>query len=247
MEDAEKTREQLIRELAELTAGISYGITNPISTLSSICDTLNRAMKKHTLLILALVLVFCEHAIAQDPAGIVLYFKSGNEVYLLLAEDARKGRGWATFGGKALEGEHPTETAARETEEETRGYFARADLLKKIDQQTPVVDQNRFAMFFVEIAFVPAQRVANHEPPTRDRAYFEKGLYAWIPFSEIEDYVQANVDRDRKYFFDKRFLPFGSQADWLWPVWLGSMQIAVEKHALPWKGEAKGTPNPGND
>ena len=79
MEDAEKTKEQLVRELAELrqqmkksqelhhrldqarlqlmlsqemamlanlTAGISYGITNPISTLSSIYDTLNRAMNK---------------------------------------------------------------------------------------------------------------------------------------------------------------------------------------------------------
>ena len=78
MEDAEKTREQLIRELADLrqqmkasgelhhrldeaklqlmlsqeiaalanlAAGVSYGITNPISTLSSICDTLNRAVK----------------------------------------------------------------------------------------------------------------------------------------------------------------------------------------------------------
>ena len=89
-------------------------------------------MKKHILLIPVLVFVICQHAIAQDPAGIVLYFKSGNEVYLLLAEDAREGRGWATFGGKAREGEHPAETAARETEEETRGYFVRGNLLKKI-------------------------------------------------------------------------------------------------------------------
>ena len=199
-------------------------------------------MKKHILLIPVLVFVICQHAIAQDPAGIVLYFKSGNEVYLLLAEDAREGRGWATFGGKAREGEHPAETAARETEEETRGYFVRGNLLKKIEKQTPVVDQNRFAMFFSEITFVPAQRAANHEPPTGHRAYFEKGLYAWVPFSEIK-----GVDRDRKYLLDKRFLPLGSQSDWLWPVWLCGMQKAVETHALPWKDEAKGSPNSVND
>ena len=201
-------------------------------------------MKKHTLFVLAWVFVVCGQAIAQNPAGIVLYFKSGNKVYLLLAEDARNIRGWAAFGGGAREGENSAETAAREAEEETRGYFAQADLLKKIEKQVPVIDDNRFAIFFAEIEFVPAQRVTNHQPATKHRAYFEKGPYAWIPFSEIEDYVQTNVDRDRKYLIDKRFLPLGSETDWFWPVWLGSVRKAVEKNTLPWKREAKGSPNP---
>jgi len=200
-------------------------------------------VKKCILTILALVFIVCGRATAQNPAGIVLYFKSGNDVYLLLAEDARKTRGWAAFGGGAHKGESLAETAARETEEETRGYFIQADLLKVIEKQIPVIDDNTFALFFAEIDFVPAQRVTNHQPATEDRSYFEGGPYAWIPFSEIEDYVQAKVDRDQKYLIDKRFLPLGSETDWLWPVWLGNMRKAVEKNALPWTRESKRSPN----
>ena len=192
-------------------------------------------MKKHTIFVLALILVVCGRAIAQNPAGMVLYFKSGNEVYLLLAEDAKKTRGWAAFGGRAHKGESPAETAARETQEETRGYFAQADLLKRIEKQAPVIDDDMFALFFAEINFVPAQRVANHQPATKNRSYFERGPYAWIPFSEIERYVQTKVSHDQKHLIDKRFLPLGNGTDWLWPVWLGTLHKAVERNALPWK------------
>ncbi len=194
-------------------------------------------MKKYPLLTLACILLWTGHANAQNPAGIILYFKSGNDIYLLLAEDTKKTRGWSAFGGGAHEGETPAETAARETSEETNGYFSRTDLLKKIENQNPVTDGKGFVQYFVEIDFVPAPRVTNHPPNTTNRSYFERGLYAWIPYSEIEKYVQTDIDRERKYPIDKKFLPLGSQTSWLWPTGLRNIRKAVETNTLPWNLE----------
>ena len=68
-----------------------------------------------------LLLTLCGSGAAQQPAGMVLYFQSGDEVYLLLAEHAGSQRGWAGFGGGPREGETVAETAAHTTEEESRG------------------------------------------------------------------------------------------------------------------------------
>ena len=80
----------------------------------------------------------------------VLFFKSGGEVFLLLADHREGDRGWAGYGGGPYDGESAAETAARETEEETRGYFLRDDLLAMIKDQEPVMD-NGFALFFAEV------------------------------------------------------------------------------------------------
>ena len=192
-------------------------------------------MQRHILCLLVFVLGVGGRALGQNPAGMILYFESGNEVYLLLAEDGQKTRGWAAFGGGAHKGETPAQTAARETEEETRGYFSQVDLLKKIEHEEPIVDDNTFALFFAKVEFVPAPLVTNHNPGTEDRSYYESGPYAWVPFSQIERYVQTKVDRTKKYPIGKEFLPNGSETDWFWPTWLGNVRKAVEKNALPWK------------
>ena len=56
------------------------------------------------------VVGWCTGAQAERPAGIVLYFKSGDDIFLLLADHRESDRGH--------EGESAAETAARETEEE---------------------------------------------------------------------------------------------------------------------------------
>ena len=48
--------------------------------------------------VLVLVLGMCGHAFGQNPAGMILYFESGGEVYLLLAENSREARGWQPSG-----------------------------------------------------------------------------------------------------------------------------------------------------
>ena len=53
----------------------------------------------------------------------VLYYQSGGEVYLLLADHAGNDRGWAGFGGGGREGETIDETAAHKAEEEFARIF----------------------------------------------------------------------------------------------------------------------------
>ena len=173
-------------------------------------------------------------AAAEPPAGMVLYHRSGDEVYLLLAEHAGSDRGWAGFGGGGREGETMGETAAHKAEEESRGFFKRDDLLQRIKGQTPVMD-GAFAAYFAEVPYVPSPRVMNHVPPEANEPYLERSAFAWIPYSTIEGYLKEEIDRTKKYPVDAAFLPAGAKTPWFWPVWLGNMRKAYTSNALPWK------------
>ncbi len=96
-----------------------------------------------------------------------------------------------------------------------------------------MIDDNGFAMFFAEVDFVPAPRVANNEPPPGDN-YLERETYAWIPYSAIEGYLQEEIDHERKYPIDRRYLSGGSRTHWFWTVWLGNMRKAAQSDAIPW-------------
>jgi ADP-ribose pyrophosphatase YjhB (NUDIX family) len=181
-----------------------------------------------------LLAILCQTAAAEPPAGVVVYYPTGGEIYLLLAEHAGNDRGWAGFGGGGREGETMEETAAHKGAEESRGYFQRADLLLRIKGQTPVMD-GPFAAYFAEVPFVPAPRVMNHTPPEANDTYLERGAFAWIPYSTIEGYLKADIDRTRKYPVDPAFLPAGAKTPWFWPVWLGNMRAAYTSNRLPWK------------
>jgi ADP-ribose pyrophosphatase YjhB (NUDIX family) len=201
-------------------------------------------MKRTILRSWIFILLLSSIAAAEPPAGMVLYFQSGGEVYLLLAEHAGSKRGWAGFGGGARKGETMAETAAHKGEEESRGYFKRADLLRQIKDQAPVMDGD-FASYFAEVAFVPAQRVTNHplaDANVANDAYLERGAFAWIPYSSIEGFLREEIERARKYMIDPTFLPAGSETQWFWPIWLSNMRQAVTTQALPW--EKKQTRSP---
>ena len=173
-------------------------------------------------------------AVAEQPAGMVLYFRAGGETYLLLAEHAQSKRGWAGFGGNPEAGETVAETAARKGEEETRGYFKRTALLQQIKGQSPVIE-GHFATYFAEVAFVPAQRVMNNPVPTGQDAYLERSTFAWMPYAILEDVLREQIDRNKTYRIDAEFLPASSQTQWFWPAWLRVMQKAAAKRALPWQ------------
>ena len=189
-------------------------------------------MKKLLLLIIAVMFTLGD-AIAEPPAGMVLYFKSGGEVYLLLAEHANSQRGWAAFGGGARTGETVAETAAHKAEEESRGAYKQADLLKLIENQKPVMDGD-FASYFAEVPFIPAQRTMNNAIPEGDDAYGERSTFAWIPYSAVKPHLAAELDCEKKYPIDPAYLPAGSGTQWLWRAWLSNMQKAAEAKALPW-------------
>ena len=186
------------------------------------------------LFVVSLVVVGSRFAVqAESPAGMVLYFKAGDEVFLLLADHREKDRGWAGYGGGPYDGESAAETAARETEEETRGYFLRDDLLAMIKDQEPVID-NGFALFFAEVPFVPAQLVTNNPLPSDNESYVERGPYAWMPYSELDPYLKGPVEPEEKPPIEERLLPGGRTTSWYWPVWLGSVRRAVETNSIPW-------------
>jgi ADP-ribose pyrophosphatase YjhB (NUDIX family) len=189
---------------------------------------------KRIILLGFLALAFHTPVFAAAPAGAVVYFRSGGEVYLLMAEHARGTRGWAGFGGGGREGESLAETAAHKVEEESRGYYKRADILTKIGNQAPVMD-GEFASYFVEVGFVPAQSVMNHPIPDSTDAYQERSTFAWIPYSSIEAYLQEDIDREKQYPVDPAFLPAGSGTQWYWRAWLGNMRKAVVAGKLLWK------------
>jgi len=184
-----------------------------------------------------IIIGLCARTQAKSPAGIVLYFKSGDDIFLLLADHRESKRGWAAYGGGSDEGESVAQTAARETEEETRGYFPRNYLLGLIESKDPVVDQDGFAMYFAEIPFVPAQLVTNNPLPSDDDVYVERGPYAWIPYSQVRKYVEGSVDYKRKHPIEAGLMPAGNYTSWFWPIWLGSFRRAAESDALPWNTE----------
>lgn len=180
-----------------------------------------------------LSLLACGSAFAEAPAGVVPYFQSGGEVYLLLAEHAGSSRGWAGFGGGDMEGENYAQTAARKGMEESRGYYKSADLLRRIQKVKPVMD-GHFASYFVEMDFVPAPAVTNHPVPEENDAYLERSTFAWIPYSAVVPHLGADIDRKKKYMIDPAFLPKGSETQWFWPIWLSNMRKAEAEGTLPW-------------
>lgn len=179
------------------------------------------------------LLVLCGRVVAEGPAGLVPYFESGDEVYLLLAEHAGSKRGWAGFGGGPREGETLAQTAAHKGEEESRGFFKQADLLALLKDQPPVMD-GEFASYFARVDFVPAPAVMNHPVPVENDAYLERSTFAWIPYAAVAGYLGEEIDYKKKYPIDPAYLPAGSETAWFWPIWLGNMRKAVVTQALPW-------------
>ena len=166
---------------------------------------------------------------AEGPAGIVLYYQSGEETFLLLGEDREEQRGWSAFGGGANKGESVKETAARETSEETRGYFEKAWLLGELAEKMPVKSKG-YNMFFVEVPFVPAVRVARNELANESNgALREMSRYAWVPVSDLETVLAG-----KRESIDERFLPEASKRANYWKIWLKNMRDAYEQLACPW-------------
>ena len=145
-------------------------------------------MKKFTwCLFCALTLALLpQNAYTDCNAGTVLFFDLNDETYLLLADHSlgsHRQRGWSGFGGRCDE-DRADKAAARETEEETKGFYKRTKIHAKLSSSLSILS-NGFTTFFVKVDFVPAIVLNNHKPSFHAASYNERGPYAWIPFSEI--------------------------------------------------------------
>lgn len=179
-------------------------------------------------------------ASAAGPAGILLYHRAGDRVFLLLANDSMGTRGWGGFGGAAEPGETLRATAARETEEETRGYFSRLWLAERIADQEPL-NTRGFHLFFVEVPFVPAQRVMNNPVEGHNPAMEETQFYAWIPFSELEPVLARDNPSEADLRMNALYVPRGCEAKSYWRVWIMNMHDAWKQGVLPWRRATRGT------
>jgi 8-oxo-dGTP pyrophosphatase MutT (NUDIX family) len=186
---------------------------------------------------MSLALVAC----GERPAGSVLYYRDreSGEVWVLLADHTKNERGWSAFGGGAEAGETAKETAARETEEETRGYFKREWFLGEIADQEPVFSSG-YRMFFVEVADKVDAATLGANPlgeKEGEAVMLERGPYAWIPFSVVERAMGKAKDEVGKddLKIEGRWLPEGARSDWLWDVWVGNLRDAREAGAIPWE------------
>ena len=153
-------------------------------------------------------------AIAGCGAGTVLYIKFKGETYLLLADHnwhRQRDRGWSGFGG-LCDGEPVDVAAARETEEETKGFYSREKIFNKLGS-SPKIRVGDFTTFFLEIDYVPAIVFNNQKSVSHAASYDERGPYAWIPFSAI--WQAIGNKRSGKAHIPKKYLPPNALTNWL--------------------------------
>jgi len=167
-------------------------------------------------------------------AGTVLYFKFEHETYLLLADHSRihqRHRGWSGFGGRC-DGQPPAAAAARETEEETRGYYSRNAILAKLESASSshVAD---FTTFFIEVDFVPVNVINKYKSSNRSAGYRERGPYAWVPISAIWLAIENN--KSARAYLPAKYLPPEAHTDWLFEPFVVSLQAAKSAGRLPWE------------
>ena len=186
------------------------------------------------LLCIWISMLMSQIAIASCGAGTVLYFKFKGETYLLLADHNWRGqrdRGWSGFGG-LCDGEPVDVAAARETEEETKGFYSREKIFAGLGS-SPKIRVGDFTTFFLEIDYVPAIVINNQESSQHGVSYFERGPYAWIPISVIR---QAIVKKQSgRMYIPEKYLPPAAQTNWLFEPFVTSLTAAKKAEILPWK------------
>ena len=169
----------------------------------------------------------------SGPAGILLYCRLDGEILILVANDRLGMRGWAGFGGGDKKGETAAMTAARETCEETRGYFKEQWLLQKISGQKPFKLWG-YNFYFAQVSYVSVAKIMNHPVAFLNPAYLETQHYAWVPFSEIEPLLSKTSLKPVELRLDPRHLQKGSRSHSYWLVWINNMRQLHLKNAFPW-------------
>jgi 8-oxo-dGTP pyrophosphatase MutT (NUDIX family) len=193
-------------------------------------------MKKYTwhlLISLWILMLMSQNAVANCGAGTVLYFTSKGKTYLLLADHQLSGqrhRGWSGFGG-LCDGEPVDVAAARETEEETKGFYNQGEIFARLGM-SPKIRIGDFTTFFVEVGYVPAVVFNNQEPPSYTSGYLERGPYAWVPFAVIWQAIENR--QSARAHIAGRYLPSDARTTWFFEPFLTSLMEAKIAGILPW-------------
>ena len=179
-------------------------------------------------------IILAPDTFAGCGAGTLLYHKFRYETYLLLADHRfshQRGRGWSGFGGRC-DGEPPASAAARETNEETRGYFSREEISAKLDPQSSIC-VNDFTTYFIEVDYVPAEVINSSRATHTSSSYCERGPYAWVPISAIWQTIYN--EKSGRMYLPAKFLPPEAQTNWLFEPFAASLLAARSAGILPWE------------
>ena len=185
------------------------------------------------LICLCLLIFLPQNAAAKCGAGTVLYATFEGKTHLLLADHqliSQRHRGWSGFGG-LCDGQSAAVAAARETEEETRGYYKSAKILAKLGGK-PSIRIGDFTTYFVEVDYVPTVDLINQKPPGSTSHYIERGPYAWVPLAAIRQAFD-NRQAGRAHIAAK-YLPPDARTNWFFEPFLTSLMEAETAGILPW-------------
>lgn len=185
-----------------------------------------------SLLALVSLIAWSSCAYGACGAGTVLYSRDGDKTWLLLADHVnwfQRDRGWAAFGG-LCDGDAPPEAAARETEEETRGFFARDGIRERIETAKRLKTGDYYT-WFIEIDHVPAEQVTLHTPPQQQSSYYERGPYTWVPLEVIWRSIDQHYPG--RVWLPSQYLPKRRSTSWLHDAFVASMITARRNHLLP--------------
>ncbi len=178
-------------------------------------------------------LLLSQNALSSCGAGTVLYVALKDETYLLLADHKLTGqryRGWSGFGG-LCDGEPDAVAAARETEEETKGFYSRKEIFAKLSS-SPKIRVGDFTTFFVAVDYIPVILINNQRSSPPSAAYAERGPYAWIPYSVVRQaFERRQAGRTQ---IPGKYLPPAAQTDWFFEPFLTSLRTAKKAGILPW-------------
>jgi 8-oxo-dGTP pyrophosphatase MutT (NUDIX family) len=191
-----------------------------------------RVASLSSLLILAYLITGTATAHAACGAGTVLYTRDGDTTWLLLADHVhwfQRNRGWAAFGG-LCDDDTPQEAAARETEEETRGFFARAAIRERIEEAKRLRTGDYYT-WFVEVDHIPAEQITQHTPPRQQSSYYERGPFTWVPLNVIWQSIDQHYPG--RVWLPSQYLPQRRNTSWLHDAFVASMITARKNHLLP--------------
>ena len=187
-----------------------------------------------SLIFLCILAFGAQNAFAGCGAGTVLYFKFKQETYLLLADHGfshQRDRGWSGFGGRC-DGQPPASAAARETHEETKGFYSQKEIMAKLDPQSSI-SVNDFTTYFIEVDYVPAEVINNYRETNKSSRYRERGPYAWMPLSAIWRTIEN--EKSGLMYLPAKYLPPEAHTNWLFKPFVNSLLEAKSGDILPFK------------
>ncbi len=134
-------------------------------------------------------------SMASDSAGVFLYFKDGNQTWVLLGHDGSYGN-WSDFGGgKKNIDSSLKDTALRELGEETRFIYGNT-IPVELEEPYETGKNKNYLQYFAKIPFTPIPILCRSSPNKLLSDETEVNAYMWIPLESLLNVVQNKPNKN---------------------------------------------------